>query len=134
MGGANQATCPPPARPYVPTGNPLKQKCKAKAAGHQVDPIRFHEDTSRGEIDFHDDNAGFKCAVDSALFFDAYNKWRQKMSEDLILLGNDGAGGHSSVAFVPYADDKGQMQVSMVVTKAQMGQTIMDLDKLAHFS
>lgn len=134
MGGTNQATCPPPAKSSVPTANPLKQKGKAEAAGHQVNPIRFHEVTSRGEVDFHDDQAGKKCAVDSALFFDAYNKWRPQMSEDLVLVGNDGAKGHASVVFTPYVDDRGKMQVSMIVSEAQMGQTILNLDRMVHFS
>ncbi len=132
MGGSNQSTCPPPAT--QPTGNPIKQKAKRRAAGKPINPIRSHEVTSRGEVDFHDDTASIKCCVDSAAFFDQYNKWRPRMSEDLILAGNDGKGGHASVILVPYVDDKGEMQVAMTVKEASIGQTICDLDMLAHFS
>ena len=124
MGGTNQATCPPPAK-----------TSKSRTAGNQTNPVRFHEVTSRGEIDFHDDKAGLKCAVDSATLFSAYNKWRNAgMAEDLILSGNDGSRGHASVTLIPYVDDQGKMQVSMTVAKAQIGKTVLDLDKLAHFS
>lgn len=126
MGGSNQSTCPPPAKPAK-----SKSKSSIPIGGN---PIRSHEVTSRGEVDFHDDTAGMKCAVDSAAFFDAYNKWRPKMSDDLTLAGNDGKGGHSSVTLVPFMDDQGSMQVNMTVKKASVGQTICALDKLAHFS
>lgn len=125
MGGSNQSTCPPPTK---------SPKNKGKTTPIKGSIIRSHEVTSRGEVDFHDDMAGMKCAVDSAAFFDAYNKWRPKMSDDLTLAGNDGKGGHSSVTLVPYMDDQGEMQVAMAIKKASVGQTICDLDKLAHFS
>ncbi len=119
MGGSNQSTCPPPV---------TAAKSKGKS-----NPIRSHEVTSRGEVDFHDDLAGVKCCVDSATFFDEYHKWRPKMTDDLTLSGNDGSGGHASVTLVPYVDNQGELQVTMTVTKASMGQTISDLDILAHF-
>ncbi|KKL27199.1 hypothetical protein LCGC14_2387600, partial [marine sediment metagenome] len=133
MGGTNQATCQPPKSRQ--TGTPAaKSKQVHSLLPRQANPVRFHEVTSRGEVDFHDDMAGMKCAMDSAAFFDAYNKWRPKMSDDLTLAGNDGKGGHSSVTLVPYMDDQGEMQVAMAIKKASVGQTICDLDKLAHFS
>lgn len=126
MGGSNQSTCPPLAKP---TANP-----KQKAAGSLSNPIRSHEVTSRGEVDFHDDTAGMKCSVDSAAFFSAYSSWRPNMVDDLILAGHDGKDGHTVVALMPYVDDQGDMQIAMSVQKASVGQTIHDLDKLAHFS
>lgn len=126
MGGSNQSTCPPPA-------NPAKSKAKT-ATPTKGNAIRSHEVSSRGEVDFHDDTAGTKCSVDSAAFFDAYDKWRPKMTDDLTLSGNDGKGGHASVTFMPYMDDGGSMQVAMTIKRAPIGQTISDLDKLAHFS
>jgi len=126
MGGSNQATCPPAS-----SSSKSRSKTPAKTAQN---PIRFHEVTSRGEVDFHDDKAGLKCSIDSASFFTAYSDWRQFMSDELTLVGNDGHGGHTSVTFLPYADDAGELQVSMLVAKSKMGQTVQDLDKLAHFS
>ena len=129
MGGSNQSTCP--------VATPAKSRSKAVPVGN---PIRSHEDTSRGEVDFHDDKAGFKCTVDSAAFFSAYTPWRSKMSEELTLAGQlvktgkKKPSGHALVTFVPYMDDNGELQVSMSVKKAAMGQTGLDLDKLAHFS
>lgn len=130
MGGSNQSTCPPPAKPAKSRG----KTAKVQPSPVKSNPIRSHEATSRGEVDFHDDLAGTKCSVDSAVFFDEYNKWRPKMTDDLTLSGNDGAGGHASVTLVPYMDDKGKLQVTMTVKKVAMGQTVLDLDKLAHFS
>ena len=125
MGGSNQATCPPSsAKPVKATKTSLKP----------ANPVRYHEVTPRGEVDFHEDGAGIKCAVNSAVFFSAYNSWRSKMSEELVLVGNDGSGGHASVTFIPYVDDQGKMQVSMNVKKATMGSSVLDLDKLAHYS
>lgn len=127
MGGSNQSTCPPPS-------TTAKKKEKSKSANFLGwNPIRSHEVTQRGEVDFHDDTAGVKCAIDSAAFFSAYNSWRLNMAEDLILAGNDGMGGRSSVTLVPYVDDQGELQVSMTVRKVSVGQTVLDLDKLAHF-
>lgn len=126
MGGSNQATCPPAS-----SSSKSRSKTPAKTAQN---PIRFHEVTSRGECDFHDDRAGLKCAIDSATFFTAYNKWRPCMSDELTLVGNDGHGGHSSVTLLPYTDGAGELQVSMLVTKSKMGQSVLDLDKLATYS
>lgn len=134
MGGSHQSTCPPPSSKS--TSARALGKSPATAAGLEAaqNPIRSHEVTARGEVDFHDDGAGVKCAVDSAAFFSAYSDWRSKMSEELTLAGNDGSGGHSSVTFLPYVDDQGRMQVAQIVKKASIGQSITDLDKLAHFS
>jgi len=121
MGGTNQAECP------TPTIAVLNSTLEAS-------PIRYHEVSSRGEVDFHDDKAKFKCAIDNGSFFTAYNKWRSELSENLVLLGNDGKGGHSVATFIPYTDNNGNIQVSIVVTRSQIGNTIKDLDKLAHFS
>lgn len=133
MGGTNQATCQPPKSRQ--TGTPAaKSKQVHSLLPRQANPVRFHEVTSRGEVDFHDDKAGLKCAIDSASFFAAYDRWRPKMAEELTIVGNDGDKGHASVTFLPYVDDAGEMQVSMTVTKAKMGQTVVNLDKLAHFS
>ena len=131
MGGQNQATCPP-SSPAQRSKTPQTPKTPQKPAV-DLNPIRFHEVTSRGEVDFHDDVAGLKCAVDSASFFSAYNKWRSTMSDGLILTGNDGDGGYASVTFLPYMDDCGELQVSMVVARTKIGQTVVDLDILAHF-
>lgn len=133
MGGSHQSTCPPPSS----SATPRSKSPATGAAGFRAlaqNPIRSHEVTSRGEVDFHDDKEGVKCAVDSAAFFTAYSGWRSKMSEELTLAGNDGSGGHSSVTFLPYVDDGGDMQVAMSVRKASVGQTVLDLDILAHFS
>lgn len=121
MGGSNQSTCPPPAIPKA-----------TKSGVTPKNKIRYHEVTSRGEVDFHDDNAGLKCAVDSAIFHDEYSEWRKDMSDELILSGNDGSGGHSNVTFMPIMS-KGKMEVSMVVTKTETGTTINDLDILARY-
>lgn len=132
MGGSNQGTCPP----TTPTKSSRKNKPSKTPTG-AVNPVRFHEVTSRGEVDFHDDNAGLKCSVDSAAFFSAYNAWRPQIwaaMDELTLAGNDGSGGHSSVTFLPYVDDAGDLQVEMTVSEAKMGRTVLDLDKLAHFS
>jgi len=126
MGGTNQATCPPPAA----TSSKSRVSNKSQIP---VNSIRYHEDTSRGEVDFHDDQAGLKCCIASALFFDAYSTWRPAMADELTLTGSDGSGGHASVTFLPYADDAGEMQVSMVVKEAIMGQSVKDLDALAGF-
>ncbi len=72
--------------------------------------------------------------MESTAFFSAYNPWRAEMSQELVLAGNDGSGGHASVTLTPYVDDKGDMQVSMAVKKATMGSSVLDLDKLAHYS
>lgn len=119
MGGANQATCPVPST--------------SKSAPKATNPVRFHEDTPNGNVDFHDDKAKLKCAIDSASFFSAYNRWRPDMSSELRLLGSDGKKGHASVTFTPHIDDSGEMQVSMMVERAKIGKTITDLDKLAGF-
>ncbi len=129
MGGSNQTTCPPASSTARP-----KSKSSKTPIGAASNPIRSHEVPARGEVDFHDDQAGLKCAVDSAAFFDAYNKWRPRMTDEMILAGNDGSGGHATVTFLPYVDDGGDVQVSMVVAKAQMGKTVLDLDQLAHFT
>lgn len=121
MGGTNQATCPPPA---IPKTSKLGSKQKSK--------IRYHEVSSRGEVDFHDDKVGLKCAIEIATFHNEYSKWRKDMSGELVLSGNDGSGGHSNVTFIPIMD-KGKMEVSMVVTKAEVGVTINDLDTLARY-
>ena len=133
MGGSHQSTCPP-------AKSSVQSQSSSKAPiGAASNPIRYHEVTDRGEVDFHDELAGFKCAVNSATFFAAYWPWRSKMSEDLTLggqlikTGEKKASGHASVTFMPHFDDQGQMQVSMVVNKTSMGQTILDLDKLAHY-
>ena len=141
MGGTNQSTCPPATFSNSitrwPRGNNMKSPGPIGAA---LNPIRFHEDPSRGEVDFHDDHAGFKCAVDSAAFFSAYTPWRSRMSEEmtlsgqLIKTGENKPSGHASVTFLPYVDDAGELQVGMIVAEAKMGKTILDLDKLAHFS
>ena len=131
MGGQNQATCPPSSSAQSEQQSRLSKTPKKPAV--DSNPIRFHEAISRGEVDFHDDVAGLKCAVDSASFFSAYSKWRTQMADGLILSGHDGSGGHTSVTFLPYADDVGDLQVSMVVAKARIGQTVVDLDILAHF-
>lgn len=134
MGGQNQATCPPSGSSQSAQSRLASKGAKGvKTPVVASNPIRFHEATGRGEVDFHDDVAGLKCAVDSASFFSAYNRWRSTMSEELILAGNDGSGGHASVTFLPYVDDVGELQVSMVVAKAKIGQTVVDLDILAHF-
>lgn len=132
MGGANQSTCPP-ATPAASSRKPQTSKTPI-GAGAALNPVRFHEVTQRGEVDFHDDNAGLKCAVNSAAFFSAYNSWRNKLSGELMLSGNDGSGGHASVTFMPYVDDSGELQVGMTVAKTKMGKSVLDLDKLAHFS
>lgn len=131
MGGSNQATCPPAPSSAKPRKT---SKSTPTSIGTALNPIRFHEVPSRGEVDFHDDKAGLKCAIDSAAFFDTYGKWRPSMTDDLTLGGNDGSGGHSSVTFLPYVDDQGTMQVSMIVAEAEMGKTVLDLDTLAHYS
>ena len=133
MGGSNQSTCPPATSPDRRVNPPKRPGSKFTSLSN---PIRFHEVTSRGEVDFHDDEAKIKCAVNSASFFDAYNEWRPKITDNLdnlVLSGNDGKGGHSAVTLIPYMDDQGAMQVAMTVQKASVGQTICDLDKLAHF-
>lgn len=124
MGGANQGKSSPLS---VSSG-------KSHSGGKTPDPVRFHEVTSRGEVDFHDDRAGLKCAVDSATFFSAYSGWRSKMTDEMTLTGNDGSGGHSSVTFLPHVDDAGELQVSMIVAKTKVGQSVSDLDRLAHYS
>ena len=133
MGGSQQNTC----SPAPSTATPRKGKSAVKPASSN--PIRYHEVTSRGEVDFHDELAGFKCAVDSAAFFAAYTPWRSKMSEELTLSGQlvktgvKRASGHASVTFMPYVDDAGEMQVGMVVAETKIGQTVLDLDKLANY-
>ncbi|MHA2279728.1 MAG: hypothetical protein ACXAC5_02375 [Promethearchaeota archaeon] len=126
MGGTNQATCPPAAvRRTAKAPSPIQA---------QANPIRYHEVSARGEVDFHDDKGGIKCAVESAAFFTAYHDWRARsMSGDLVLAGNDGAGGHATVKFMSYPDNQGEMQVAIVVTSTTIGQTVLDLDKLAGF-
>ena len=130
MGGANESTCPPVSGVSTPSRGKSTVKAASKATSN---PVRYHEVTDRGEVDFHDDDAGVKCAIDSAVFFAAYSKWRPKMADELMLTGNDGSDGHASVTFMPYVDNAGEMQVGMVVAEAKMGQTILDLDILAHF-
>lgn len=125
MGGSHQSTCPPPSKSSV--------KSLLVINPGSLNPIRSHEVTSRGEVDFHDDQAGLKCAVDSAGFFSAYDKWRPLMEDELILAGNDGSGGRSCVTLIPYVDDQGRMQVAMSVKKTTVGATLTDLDTLAHF-
>lgn len=127
MGGTNEATCPPPSS-SVQSRSPNKSASTVRAS------TRFHEAIAHGEVDFHDDAGGIKCAVDSATFFSAYNKWRPLMTEDLTLVGHDGSGGHASVTLMSYSDDAGEIQVSIIVAKAAMGRTVLDLDKLAHYS
>ncbi len=130
MGGSNQSTCTPPPQ----SAKSVKGARAAVPLAASGNPVRYHEVTSRGEVDFHDDKAGVKCAVNSAAFFSAYNPWRSKMSEDLVLAGDDGSGGRASVTFMPYVDNLGEMQVAMTVKKATMGHSVLDLDKLAHYS
>lgn len=119
MGGANQSTCPAPSQSSTPRSS--------------SNPIRFHENTQQGEVHFHDDKAGLKCAVENAIFFDRYHKWRPSMVGEFSMVGHDGSGGHSSVKMIPYIDDNGNMQVEMLVSKTSMGQTVHDLDKMASY-
>jgi len=55
------------------------------------------------------------------------------MMDELTFAGHDGSGGHAAVRLIPYVDDNGEMQVEMSVTKASMGQTVLDLDKMASY-
>ena len=62
------------------------------------------------------------------------------MSNDLVIVGEfwgdgcDEPDGHAFVTFSPYVDSKGEMQVSISVSGTEIGGTVLDLDKLAHFS
>lgn len=127
MGGYNQATCSPVPSSAVSKGGTPKTPAKA------ANPVRFHEVPAEGEVHFHDDIADIKCAVESASFFSAYSEWRSAMAEDLTLTGNDGSGGHTSVTFLPYIGKNGELEVGMTVAKLKVSQTLVDLDKLAHF-
>lgn len=124
MGGTNQATAPAPSG----TAKPAVSQSQRTS----YNPVRFHE--NQGEVHFHDDKAGLKCAIETAAFFGEYHKWRPAMTGNLALVGHDGKGGHSKVEFLPYLDDDGKMQVTIAVDAASMGQTVLDLDKLAGFS
>lgn len=128
MGGSNQATCPPAPRSAV-SSRSTQPKTPTKTAN----PIRFHEVPTKGQVHFHDDTAGVKCAVESAAFFSAYSKWRPIMAEDLTLAGDDGSGGHTSVSFLPYIGKTGELEVGMTVAELKVSRTLIDLDKLAHF-
>ena len=132
MGGTNEAICQPPARSK--TGTTLRAAAVSRLKLPPVNPIRYHEVTQRGQVDFHDDAAGTKCSVDSAAFFSSYHDWRAKnMEGDLTMSGDDGKGGHMAVKFLPYVDDAGNLQVGMTVSPATIGQSVTDLDKLASY-
>jgi len=130
MGGANQTTSPPaPAT--------ARSTAKASASAQSSSPpissasIRSHENISKGEVHFHDDGAGMKCAIETALFFDAYHAWRKTMNGELTIPGKNTTYGHSSVTFTPYVDDDGKLQIAQSVQKVDLGDTIRDMDVLA---
>ena len=124
MGGVNQSTAPPPAATAK-----IPSSVKVSASS-----VRFHEEQTLGEVHFHDDAAQLKCAVKSPVFFDAYSKWRDEGAADpLNVIGTDGAGGHASAHFHAFPDDNGKLQVAISVKKAEMGQTVLDLDKLVGY-
>jgi len=124
MGGANQATVPAPA-----TTAKIPSTVRASASS-----IRFHEEQSLGEVHFHDDAAKLKCSVSSTLFFDAYSKWRDKGAVDpLNIFGVDGKGDRTTAQFYTYPDNDGKLQVAISVKKAEMGQTVLDLDNLTGY-
>lgn len=122
MGGKHQSVVPaPPGTAKVP------DVIKATASD-----IRSHEE--KGEIHFHDDSAGLKCAIKTPIFVDQYAKWRNGgLDGTLSVFGSDGKGGRASAHFHAFPDDKGKLQVAISVKEVQLGQTITDLDFLAGY-
>lgn len=115
MGGLNQNTCPP-----VAVGQVARQGA-----------IRYHENTALGEVHFHDDVNGLKCAISTPVFVAAYHDWRKKNSVDpLELIGYDGSKRPTAVKFVPFVN-KSQIDVGIEVMTLGVSNHLSDLDVLA---
>jgi hypothetical protein len=63
--------------------------------GKSIGDVRIHE--SGGQVHFHDDKNGLKCAIDVT---DFYAKWRQckhYLKTPIIMIGDDGKGGFTEI-------------------------------------
>src|SRR3990167_2072423 len=86
---------------------------KRSEEGTQISDIRMHQ--SAGEVHFHDDKKGFKCAMPVSDFFAA---WRRNKHELLrhpfSLIGSDGKGGHATITFTRHKKSELHVQVDPI--------------------
>ena len=116
MGGANAGTI-----------NPVQN---ASSGVGQMNSLRVHEDTTKGEVHLHDDNAGLKFACPNAEFNDIWHKGvANSFSMPVEVLGHDGNKNPMMAVFSRVVKN-GVMDLSVEIKKASFGANFQAIKKV----